>query len=171
VTVFEIPLEIAEGIRRRRGTVCDRPHTCKECSLSATPRWTITACEWELPGRRYPRLARSKGVAKCLSWREIFLARPSLESFSVASTNRARTSLSELRRRLTRWPPPGNATALFRTATRSHHPQDTLRCGQDAPWKTRRVQIRTLHTPHDAWTPSNTGFHISPARISLRDYR
>jgi len=94
---FEIPLGNCARNQRTRETVCNRPRRSlsKECLLSASPTWTITAFEWESPGRRYPRLARSKGVATCLRWREIPLALPDWNCFSAPSTNRTRTSGSK----------------------------------------------------------------------------
>jgi hypothetical protein len=111
--------------RRSEDSACERPHTCKR------PRdERVAACEWELPEKLYNR-----GLANCLSWREILLALADGNCFLAPSTKRARLdsafSLLALSWTfLAQWPPCGTQR-LLRVP---HHPQGMLSRGNDAPW-------------------------------------
>jgi len=176
---FEIPLGNCARNQRTRETVCNRPRTSlsKECLLSASPRWTITAFEWESPGRRYPRLARSKGVAKCLNWREILLALPDWDCFSAPSTNRdLLDSFFFLSQHfvdcLAQLASCGERNSLiqdcyaFPSSTRHSSLRERMRRGES-------VKSPDPDPPHFArrLDPVKHGFHTSPARTSVRGYR
>ena len=122
-------------------------------------------------------LARSKGVAKCLNWREILLALPDWDCFSAPSTNRdLLDSFFFLSQHfvdcLAQLASCGERNSLiqdcyaFPSSTRHSSLRERMR---------RRESVKSPDPdpPHFArrLDPVKHGFHTSPARTSVRGYR